>query len=817
MLMQTVSLLIKMNHQENGDFFDLYLKKQPMRTFLSAIFLFCVFCLQAQTYNSVKIDLTEKPIIELAKLGLDVEHGEFASGKHFIGVFSDRELMKIEQAGFAYEILIENLSDYRRTCYHNHHGDQGIATMRNPGPCDDPDASELEVPDNFELGSFLGFFTYQEMLDNLDAMAAQYPDLITVKAPIDGFLTHEDRPIYWIKISDNVNTDEAEPEVLYTAVHHAREPGGMSGLIYFMWHVLENYDSDPQIQAMVNETELYLIPCLNPDGYIFNEENYLNGGDIYWRKNRRDNGDGTFGVDLNRNYGYEFGYNNSGSSPNPNAATYRGPSAFSEPETDACRAFCNDHEFQIALNYHTFGNLLIYPWGYDDIGTADQAFINIANGMVAQNEFFAGTAIETVGYAANGNSDDWMYGEDVTKPAIYSLTPELGLGGFYPDVDQIIPIVQSALDQNIVTGALANSFAQFEEQNDFIISSINTMEFNYQIRNIGLMDGDFTVSLEGISDNFDAVDGAKNYNLDSQAEVQDFINYNLDNGVQAGEEIVFVLSVDNGDYALRDTITKVFGITEVILSDAGDNMDNWSAEDWGVTAEDFVSMSTSITDSPNGDYSPNTNNEMISQTISLVDVEGAYLNFWAKWEIENFYDFAQVSISTDGGNTFEAQCGQYTNAGSQIQDLNEPVYDGTQLEWVKESIDLSSYLGEEIIIQFRMVSDGGLQLDGFYIDDLEVIKLLDNSVAVEDIRLSNLQVRAYPNPVEEAIFLELNQRIADANLIFYNAQGTKVYEKSFAEESIMKVPVNAWASGMYFYEFVETNSGLKTTGKVLVK
>jgi len=150
------------------------------------------------------------------------------------------------------------------------------------------------------------------MIANLDAMAAKYPDLITIKAPIDGIMTHENRPIYWIKISDNPNVDEVEPEVLYTALHHAREPGGLSSLIYFMWHTLENYDKDPKIKAMVDEGELYFIPCLNPDGYIFNINNYNNGEDFFWRKNRKDNGDGTFGVDLNRNYGYEFGFNNIG-------------------------------------------------------------------------------------------------------------------------------------------------------------------------------------------------------------------------------------------------------------------------------------------------------------------------------------------------------------------------------------------------------------------------------------------------------------------------------------------------------------------------
>ncbi len=790
-----------------------------MRTLLSVIFLFVFVGLQAQTYNSVKIDLSEKPIIELAKLGLDVAHGEYAKGKHFVGVFSNKEIGEISQAGFEYEILIENLSDYRRSHYHNH-GITEHSTFRNPGPCDDGGSSDsdIEVPENFELGSFLGFFTYQEMLDNLDEMVALYPDLISVRSPIDTILTHEGRPIFWVKISDNPNTDETdEPEILYTAVHHAREPGGMSGLIYFMWHTLENYATDPQIQAMVNETELYIVPCLNPDGYIFNEENYLNGGNIFWRKNRRDNGDGTYGVDLNRNYGYEFGFDNNGSSPNTDAATYRGPEGFSEPETFASQTFCNAHEFKIALNYHTFGNLLIYPWGYDNIGVADPMFLLLANSMTAENDFFPGTGFETVGYPANGNSDDWMYGENVSKPAIYSMTPELGLGGFYPDEDNILGIVQSALPQNITTSLLAHSYALIEDKNELLISSINPQEFNFKLTNAGLEDGDFTVSISGVSDNFDGVGGAKDFNITSQGTVEDFISFNLKNDIQGGEEVVFALAVDNGSYVISDTITKIFGMTEVLFSDAANNLDNWTADEWATTTEEFVSSSTSFTDSPNSNYDANIAKYIFTEDISLVDVEAAFLSFWAKWEIEAGYDYTQVSISTNGGINYEPQCGQYTTSGSNNQDFNQPLYDGNQLEWVKETIDLSDYLGENIRIRFSMVSDGGVERDGFYFDDLELETISENTTSSELIDLSSMQVRTYPNPADGSLFLELSNLIPQTKLAFYNAQGTLVYENEFNNETVMKISVSDWASGMYFYELLDRNTGGKSSGKVFVK
>ncbi|HMP31616.1 MAG TPA: M14 family zinc carboxypeptidase, partial [Saprospiraceae bacterium] len=89
-----------------------------------------------------------------------------------------------------------------------------------------------------------------------------------------------------------------------------------------------------------------------------------NGGGM-WRKNAYKNAAGTVvGVDLNRNYGYKWGYDNEGSSINPASETYRGPSAFSEPETQAMSSFVTDHNFKLCLNFHSHGNFLIHPWGH---------------------------------------------------------------------------------------------------------------------------------------------------------------------------------------------------------------------------------------------------------------------------------------------------------------------------------------------------------------------------------------------------------------------------------------------------------------------
>ena len=146
-----------------------------------------------------------------------------------------------------------------------------------------------EVPVNFNLGTMGGFYKYQEFIDEIDAMAAQYPNLITVKDTINNYLSIENRPIYFMRMSDNAATDENEPEILYTSIHHAREPNSLSEVIFYMWYLLENYDNSEEIQFLLDNTELYFVPMINPDGYIYNEVNDPNGGGM-WRKNRRNNG-----------------------------------------------------------------------------------------------------------------------------------------------------------------------------------------------------------------------------------------------------------------------------------------------------------------------------------------------------------------------------------------------------------------------------------------------------------------------------------------------------------------------------------------------
>jgi len=320
-------------------------------------------------------------------------------------------------------------------------------------------ATLYTTPSNFHYGSMGGYLTFAEVVAELDNMRTLYPNLISVRQSIGNSL--ESRQIWMVKISDNPDVDETEQEILYTGLHHAREPQGMTTVIYFMWYMLENYGSDPTVTNLVDNRELYFVPVVNPDGYVYNQQTNPNGGGM-WRKNRRNNGNGTFGVDLNRNYGYQWGYNNSGSSPTPSSETYRGTAAFSEPETQVMRDFALGRQFRMANNYHSYGNYLIFPWGYiANFYTPDHSvFVAWGQDMTQFNNYTDGTANQTVGYTVNGEANDWLYGEQTQKGKVFGFTTEVGTGsdGFWPSQSRIIPLADENIYPNLVLAAGVTDF-----------------------------------------------------------------------------------------------------------------------------------------------------------------------------------------------------------------------------------------------------------------------------------------------------------------------------------------------------------------------
>ncbi|HMS29124.1 MAG TPA: M14 family metallopeptidase [Saprospiraceae bacterium] len=340
------------------------------------------------------------------------------------------------------------------------------------------------TPRAFNYGSQSGFLSLDEVYRELDSMSMEFPSIASQKRII-GY-SYQSRPIYMLKISDHVQVDENEPELYYDALHHSREPMCMMQLIFFMQYLLENYSQDPDIKCLVDSREFYFIPVVNPDGYFYNQLVVPGGGGL-WRLNLRNNADGSVGVDLNRNYGFYWGYDENGSSSVPGAQTYRGSGPFSEPETEAVRNFCNQHHFISALSYHSYGNLLLYPFGYDTLFCEDDSlFRELSNLLTEANQYRAGPP-SAILYRTNGSSNDWLYGDTSLKSKIYSWSPEVGAERtFWPAAAAIIPNCMATLEMNLLHAKFSGSLLEVEWQKLYQKSKKDSVVFEISVTNLGL-------------------------------------------------------------------------------------------------------------------------------------------------------------------------------------------------------------------------------------------------------------------------------------------------------------------------------------------
>ncbi|GEM_PF-93980 len=668
---------------------------------------------QEEKYSKIKVQTDKNGLQKIARLGIPLE-GKFEKNEFFITELSQKEILLLKKNGFRYEVLVDDVSRFYQE--RNKKSQKKSEILKKTGQ------KTYVTPQHFHLGSMGGYLTLAELYAELDSMRAAFPNLITQRQTIGEFQTTQNRPLYFVKISDNPDVNENETEILYTGLHHAREPISMQQLIFMMWYLLENYNTDPEVQDMVNNSELYFVPCVNPDGYFYNQSTNPNGGGM-WRKNRRNSGGGNYGVDPNRNYTFHWGYDNSGSSPDPSSDTYRGPSAGSEPEIQAVIAFCEQHNFSIAFNHHTYGNLLLYPWSYIDQPTPDEAVFNaFAQILTEVNHFTYGRSPQVL-YATNGDAKDYMYGEQTTKNKIIPFTPETGsdVDGFWPEIDRIVPLCEGNMQMNLTLIQLAGKFLKLQDANPLLIAQREGF-LKFDMKCLGLdTTGNFTISITPLNAAIQQIGQPKTLtNWHKLEQRTDSISYVLNPNLATGSLIKYILAVDNGRTIRRDTISKIFGQPSFLINDPCNNFQNWtSTTGWNTTNTASHSPSSSITDSPTGNYQNNANTEIrLIQPISLENSSMSMLNFWVKWDLETNYDYVQLFASVNNTNWIPLQ-GKFTRNGSGSLP-NEPLYTGNNADWVNEEVDLQQFLGQNVYFKFVLKSDGSAQKDGFYFDDFSI-------------------------------------------------------------------------------------------------
>jgi carboxypeptidase T len=735
--------------------------------------------------HKAKVFINENTIKNLQKLGIATDHGIHKKGEYFIGDFSHEEIEKIQFAGFKMEMVLDKV----------------IESQSRTGSIDcdliPEEIPTYDLPFNYPYGSMAGFPTLDEMYESLDEMRSLYPNLITLRKVISSTKTHNNRSIYYVKISDNPEIDENEPEVLYTGLHHAREPLSMSQLLYFMWYVLENYDRDPSIKKLLDSRELFFVPCLNPDGYAYNQGTSPTGGG-FWRKNRRDNKDGSFGIDLNRNYGYAWGFNDDGSSPLGSNDTYRGSSAFSEPETKSIKEFIEAREFQIVMNYHTWGDLLIVPWGYSEKLCEDSTlYYAMATQMTQFNHFKIGTSRATLNYSVNGTSDDWMYGDILSKKKIFAFTPEVGYA-FWPDRKDILSLNQSTQYMNVVSAWNAGEAVMMKQDKSIAIDA-DSKSIVVNLLRTGIKDAPVQITITSDNPGIQFNKPEYIFNLlpgENQLANLDF-QYAALPGL--GDTIKFDIDLVCGTYTDHLTIKRIY-LGHPIWNEECLNADRWFSntnKPWISSTETYTSAPSCFTDSPNELLKANSKKEM--QTVSYIDIrtaERAYLSFNTKYQMDSEAEYAQVLISTDDFN-YTPLCGKYTTSGTAFQDSGNPVYTGNQKDWVREWIDISEYAGERIYLKFLISSNASVTAnDGMYIDDIKVYSKFFTAVEKNDKR----DMKIFPQPVENQFILQADSKIIEdiqaIELISLSGQKQKLnFEKK--SNHILFHNQNQIAAGIY--------------------
>lgn len=740
---------------------------KPIKTSLILVIVMLLSNLagaQQEKYSTVKIytptDRTQRA--ELIGL-LQIDHFQELEEGVIISEISTSDIAKLKRTPYRYEILVDDVARHLETLNQKYYQDRanGVLPSQNRMAFEHTGRTidnMIRTPSAFVVQpGFGGYYSFAQMEAAMNTLTINYS---SIAQRISLGQSHEGNDIWCIKISDNVaNDDTNEPEVLFMGLQHAREAIGGSSMIFLMQYLCENYATDIRIRNLVDNREIFIIPCVNPDGWEYNR---LNGGaGSGWRKNRCNNPGSSFGVDLNRNWGVDWGNcsapivgsPSSCGSNDPFDDTYYGTNPFSEPETQAIRDFTYTRHFVAMIDQHAYGPYYSLPFGRPSLPsntmTSDDSdfYTYIASAMGTYNGMRAGNSPQALGYEVAGGVKDWMLKGNIgtgTKGKVYGMTGEGGAGGgtggsfgsFWAPAGEIENLCKGMTHQNLQLLYTAGSYVDIQDRGDIALTSL-TGTFDFHLRRVGLENQTVTVSLIALENI--QVTGSPVI-VTSLANYYDTYNggisYTLPSTLANGQRVRFAWSIQTGGYTYYDTVTKFYN--PIVLFE--DNMegsdvnDNWVITGgWNYTTEDAYAGTHSLTESPGGNYPSNSlRRATYDGTFNLSDATAAYLSFWVKHRAENFRDKLQVRVSTNGGSSWTPIIGSTTVQepgtldGSTID--GEPSLTGVKENWTRELFNLSAYAGAaNLMLRFEFTSDGATsydfsQDDGFHIDDVKLIK-----------------------------------------------------------------------------------------------
>ena len=579
------------------------------------------------------------------------------------------------------------------------------------------------------------------------------------------------KTIYYLRLTGNQSStaEGTKPQILFTSMIHSRELSALMNNIYFMWYLIENYNTNDAIKELVDNNELYFVPVVNPDGLRWNE--HLNpGGGGMQRKNCRPNTGSTSnttevrGVDLNRNFDYYWGYNNIGSSGTASSGTYRGPSPSSEPETQIMVDFITKpgRNFKTGVWNHSYANSVPHPYGGVPTlqsGREDE-FHRWHEEMTRYNRYLYGA---TIFYESNGLPDDWMLGgapdnntHTGSGQAILATTPEHGSSSFWPSTAQIVPIAKQSMRISLATAYYGGKYAKLHDLTQSNLSGA-TADLDFGIERVGQTGSDYTVTVTAISSNITGVTQAGTETGMSALEQRTVTaQLQLAGGIVANEKIEYNVQLANDSGIIYDADYVKYYQPTLLFNHIPDTngLTGWTQSGgWNNTAVDAYSGSNALR---TGDAVPYANNNTKTLTTSSSYDFSSYsevlIQFYAKWDLERNYDFVEIISSTNGGTSWSPLCGKYTKPNATSTTTNHDnkssdsnfqansegqIYDGDKMDnWVMEEITIdasnNSFLlgASNVLIQFNFRSDASdvsenytTTSDGFFVDDFKIIGL----------------------------------------------------------------------------------------------
>ena len=685
-----------------------------------------------------------------------------------------------------------------------------------------------------------GYRNYSQILSELTQLQTQYPGLMQFSsigeswgsiyaAEGTSYYQNFDHELWAVKVSANVQMEEDEPAFYFVGEHHAREPLSTEACMGILIHLLENYGSDPVVTDILNTSEVWIVPLLNPDGHKI----VLQQTDIWWRKNLRDNngnhsfnhqsyGEGLDGVDLNRNYSWHWGYTSA--TDDQESATYHGPDPFSEPETQALRDFLLSKSFLAGISYHTYGEYVLYPYGYvDGVAAPDQielAFLaeDIATLLPSQDYGTYAPGPSWGLYPVSGGLDDWMYGET----GAFAYTIEMATQ-FIPPASQVPQIVQHQVNgalallqrknRNTLSGHITDAVTgeplsalvlvdgiddqpvyrkprssdpEFGSYHYFLPAGYHTVHYlcpGYATQSLTLYVSPDGQTIQDIilsptppqqleilvqDDFFEPLPGATLH----------FDDIPLLEYVSGADGSITIPDFYPGNYRLTlskpgyetlklrreiacTSITLRLTGLPVMTDDFELNLNNWvSTGAWGRSSSEAFDGSYSLADSPSGNYANNGNSAC--RLATPLNLQGV--------QNANLQFQLKRSLTLDGDNLIV----EASTDGSNWIVLG--FYEGSS-DWELQSYNLNSFAGHDLHFRFRLSTTSYGSSNGVFIDDLKLYLNADVS-AVSDPSLPPpaVSLSAGPNPFSTAtrITLKASTPQEKAMLGIYNLKGQLV-------------------------------------------